>query len=69
MLHTVCVFCAASPGVDPVYVEQAAAMGRLLASTGRRLVYGGGRTGLMGALADAVLDVVSVPAGVIVTMS
>ena len=56
MLHTVCVFCAASPGVNPAYVEQAAAMGRLLASTGRRLVYGGGRTGLMGALADAVLD-------------
>ena len=56
MLHTVCVFCAASPGVNPVYVEQAAAMGRLLASTGRRLVYGGGRTGLMGALADAMLN-------------
>ena len=56
MLHTVCVFCAASPGVDPLYVEQAATMGRLLATTGRRLVYGGGRTGLMGALADAALD-------------
>lgn len=56
MLHTVCVFCAASPGVNPVYVEQAAAMGHLLATTGRRLVYGGGRTGLMGALADAALN-------------
>ena len=56
MLHTVCVFCAASPGVDPVYVEQAAAMGRMLAESGRRLVYGGGRTGLMGALADAALS-------------
>ena len=55
MLHTVCVFCAASPGVEPVYVEQAAAMGRMLAESGRRLVYGGGRTGLMGALADAAL--------------
>jgi uncharacterized protein (TIGR00730 family) len=56
MLHTVCVFCAASPGVQPIYVEQAAAMGRLLAESGRRLVYGGGRTGLMGALADAALN-------------
>ena len=56
MLRTVCVFCAANPGVSPLYVEQAAAMGRLLATTGRRLVYGGGRTGLMGALADAALD-------------
>ncbi|MDB4891359.1 MAG: Rossman fold protein family [Gemmatimonadetes bacterium] len=55
MLHTVCVFCAASPGTNPVYVEQAAAMGRMLAESGRRLVYGGGRTGLMGALADAAL--------------
>lgn len=56
MLHTVCVFCAASPGVKPIYVEQAAAMGQLLAESGRRLVYGGGRTGLMGALADAALS-------------
>jgi uncharacterized protein (TIGR00730 family) len=55
MLHTVCVFCAASPGASSVYVEQAAAMGRFLAESGRRLVYGGGRTGLMGALADAAL--------------
>lgn len=55
MLHTVCVFCAASPGANPVYREQAATLGRFLAESGRRLVYGGGRTGLMGALADAAL--------------
>ena len=55
MLRTVCVFCAANPGVDPIYVRQAAAMGALMARSGRRLVYGGGRTGLMGALADAAL--------------
>lgn len=56
MLKTVCVFCAANPGTHPVYVERAAAMGRHLAQSKRRLVYGGGRTGLMGALADAALD-------------
>lgn len=56
MLQTVCVFCAANPGTHPVYVERAAAMGRHLAQSKRRLVYGGGRTGLMGALADAALD-------------
>lgn len=56
MLHTVCVFCAANPGTHPRYVERAAAMGRHLAQSKRRLVYGGGRTGLMGALADAALD-------------
>ena len=55
-LHTVCVFCAANPGAHPRYREQAAAMGRALARAGRRLVYGGGRTGLMGALADAALE-------------
>jgi uncharacterized protein (TIGR00730 family) len=54
-LQTICVFCAANPGVDPAYVEQATAMGRFLAESGRRLVYGGGRTGLMGALADGAL--------------
>ena len=55
-LGTVCVFCAANPGADPVYARQAAAMGRFLAESGRRLVYGGGRTGLMGALADGALS-------------
>jgi uncharacterized protein (TIGR00730 family) len=56
MLRTVCVFCAANPGTHPRYVERAAAMGRHLAASGRRLVYGGGRTGLMGAVADAALE-------------
>ena len=54
-LHTVCVFCAANPGVNPAYATQAAAMGRFLAESGRRLVFGGGRTGLMGALAEGAL--------------
>lgn len=54
-LDTVCVFCAANPGHDPLHQESAARMGRYLARTNRRVVYGGGRTGLMGALADAAL--------------
>ena len=56
MLRTVCVFCAANPGTHPRYVERAAAMGRHLATSRRRIAYGGGRTGLMGALADAALE-------------
>jgi uncharacterized protein (TIGR00730 family) len=56
MLRTVCVFCAANPGTRPQYMEQAAAMGRYLARSKRRIAYGGGRTGLMGALADAALE-------------
>lgn len=55
MLTTVCVFCAANPGTNPVYADRARAMGRHLAESGRRIVYGGGRTGLMGALAEGAL--------------
>ncbi|MCB0097511.1 MAG: TIGR00730 family Rossman fold protein [Caldilineaceae bacterium] len=53
-LQSICVFCGASPGNQPVYQEVAAALGRLLAQRGLRLVYGGGSIGLMGALAKAV---------------
>ena len=56
MLTTICVFCASSPGVDPRQAEAARAFGEMLAQTGRRVVYGGGNTGLMGALADGVLS-------------
>jgi hypothetical protein len=55
MLHTVCVFCASHSGADPRYAEAARSFGELLAVSGRRIVYGGGNTGLMGALADAAL--------------
>ena len=54
-IGSICVFCGASPGADPRYVEAATATGRTLAERGIRLVYGGGRLGLMGAIADAAL--------------
>lgn len=49
------VFCGASPGVGPAYLELARAVGRGLAERGIGVVYGGGRVGLMGAVADAAL--------------
>ena len=52
---SVCVFCGSSPGARPVYLQAARAMGALLAERDLVLVYGGGRVGLMGALADAAL--------------
>ncbi|MDE3152661.1 MAG: TIGR00730 family Rossman fold protein [Gemmatimonadota bacterium] len=55
MLNTIGVFCASSPGADPRYVEVTRAFGTLAAQSGRRLVYGGGNTGLMGVLADAAM--------------
>ncbi len=54
-LQTICVFCAANPGIEPEYAATATALGRYIAESGRRLVYGGGCTGLMGALADGAL--------------
>ena len=55
-LESVCVFCGSSKGHDPAFVRVAEALGRLLAGRGITLVYGGGHTGLMGALADAALS-------------
>jgi uncharacterized protein (TIGR00730 family) len=54
-MRTVCVFCGSSSGDEPHYLELARAAGELLARRGLTLVYGGGRVGLMGALADAAL--------------
>jgi uncharacterized protein (TIGR00730 family) len=50
-----CVFCGSAPGNDPRFVEYATALGTALAQAGHELVYGGGRSGLMGALADAAV--------------
>lgn len=61
---TVAVFCGSSFGNDPACRQAAEALGTGLAHAGIRVVYGGGRIGLMGALADAALaaggDVVGV---------
>jgi uncharacterized protein (TIGR00730 family) len=61
----ICVFCGASPGVGPAYLELARDVGRGLAERGIGLVYGGGRVGLMGAVADAALDAGGEVTGVI----
>jgi uncharacterized protein (TIGR00730 family) len=50
-----CVFCGASAGRDPAYAEVAAAFGRSLAERGIGVVTGGGRVGLMGAVAEGAL--------------
>ena len=54
-IHTVAVFCGSQPGDSPVFREAAENLGRGLAEAGIGLVYGGGRIGLMGALADAAI--------------
>jgi len=54
-LRRLCVFCGSSPGARPAYGDAAEELGRLLVAEGVGLVYGGGKVGLMGRLADAVL--------------
>lgn len=54
-IQSVAVFCGSKPGNDPVYMKDAAELGKLIAILGLKLVYGGGKVGLMGAVADAVL--------------
>lgn len=55
-LQRVCVYCASNDGARPAYMESARVFGRALAERGIEVVYGGGRAGLMGALADAAMD-------------
>lgn len=54
-MKNICVFCGSSVGVRPEYADAARQLGALLAQRGLGLVYGGGRVGLMGVIADAVL--------------
>ncbi len=54
-MKSICVFCGARLGNEPKYVAVAAAVGQAIAKAGLVLVYGGGRVGLMGAVADAAL--------------
>jgi uncharacterized protein (TIGR00730 family) len=55
-IKSICVYCASGPGNNPAFTEAAKQFGRILAENGIRLVYGGGSVGLMGTLADSVLD-------------
>ncbi len=54
-MNSLCVFCGSQAGTQAPYAQAAARLGRLLAARGVTLVYGGGRVGLMGIMADAAL--------------
>ena len=53
---SVCVYCGSSSGINPVYADAAKELGRALVKHHLSLVYGGGHVGLMGIVADAVLE-------------
>jgi len=65
-MKSICVFCGSADGVSPDYLSAARGMGEVLARRGLRLVYGGGRTGLMGAVAEGVLAARGEAIGVII---
>lgn len=54
-MNSICIYCGSAAGNDPAFLEEAVSAGTLIARSGLTLVYGGGRVGLMGAVADAAL--------------
>ena len=65
-MKSICVFCGSADAVHADYIAGARLMGRTLAERGIRLIYGGGKTGLMGVVADAVLEAGGIVVGVII---
>lgn len=54
-MSSIAIFCGSAPGKDSVFVENARKVGETLAAQGKTLIYGGGRSGLMGVVADSTL--------------
>jgi uncharacterized protein (TIGR00730 family) len=55
-IKSVCVYCGSSNRVDARFLDAATELGRLMGQAGLKLIYGGGRVGLMGRVADGVLQ-------------
>ena len=64
-MKAICVFCGSSTGSDPAFLQAADTLGRLIAESGKILIYGGYRYGTMGALVDASLAANGTVIGVI----
>jgi uncharacterized protein (TIGR00730 family) len=65
-MDSICVFCGSSDSVHADYLAGARETGRVLARHGIRVIYGGGKTGLMGAVADGALEAGGEVIGVII---
>ena len=55
-MKSICIYCGSAAGNSPAFLSEARRAGALIARSGLALVYGGGRVGLMGAVADAALE-------------
>lgn len=64
-IQSVCVYCGAARGSDPIFIEEARRLGEAIARDGLRLVYGGGGIGLMGEVAAAVAKAGGAVTGII----
>ncbi len=64
-MQTLCVFCGSAKGTNPVYAEATRQLGQALVRAGLTLIFGAGHVGLMGVLADAVLEAGGKAVGVI----
>ena len=64
-IQSLAVFCGSQNGLNPLYVQQAAALGRVMAKQNITLIYGGGSVGLMGAIASEMMELGGKVIGVI----
>src|SRR5690242_16921415 len=64
-MKAIAVYCGANPGADPLYAEAARGLARAMVERNIGLVYGGGKVGLMGVIADEVLRLGGEATGVI----
>lgn len=55
-LNSIAVFCGSKSGVDSLFAQHAYTLGKIMGERGIKLVYGGGNKGLMGAVANAVME-------------
>jgi hypothetical protein len=67
-MKTICVYCGSSDRIHPEYLQAAYAMGQAIARRGWQVIYGAGKTGLMGAVADGALSAGGEVIGVIPAM-
>ncbi len=66
-IRSICVYCGSSTGLNPIYREAGVTLGRSIAEHGLRLVYGGGTRGIMGAVAQGVMEAGGEVTGIIPT--
>lgn len=64
-INSICVYCGSQPGNDPAFMDAARTLGSHIAKANIRLIYGGGTYGLMGEVADGVLDAGGIVTGII----